>query len=88
MTVVTPTDCPKLVRNRCVIELFLWRCLCCHFAPFDMSVGVEVFVIGLSQISSSFSFTKFHEVSIDICNGYDMPTEDAYSPDTWSGHIP
>ena len=30
--VVTPTDHPKSVRNRCVIEFFLWRCLCCHFA--------------------------------------------------------
>ena len=30
--VVTQTDRLKSVRNRCVIELFLWRCLCCHFA--------------------------------------------------------
>ena len=29
---VTPTNRPKSVRNRSVIELFLWRCLCCHFA--------------------------------------------------------
>ena len=32
VAVVTPTDRPKSVRNRCLIELFLWRCLCCHFA--------------------------------------------------------
>ena len=30
VAVVTPTDRPKSVRSRCVIELF-WRCLCCHF---------------------------------------------------------
>ena len=29
VAVVTPTDRPKSVRNRCVI---LWCCLCCHFA--------------------------------------------------------
>ena len=54
MAVVTPTDRPKSVRNRCLIELFLWRCLCCH-CPFDISVGVGAFVIGLSQISSFLS---------------------------------
>ena len=26
VAVVTPTDHPKSVHNRCVIELFLWRC--------------------------------------------------------------
>ena len=31
VTVVTPTDRSKSVRNRCLID-FLWRCLCCHFA--------------------------------------------------------
>ena len=54
MTVVTPTDRPKSVRNHCVIEVFggvfvLSRCF------LDFSVGVGVFVIGLSQISSFFS---------------------------------
>ena len=29
LALVTPTDRPKSVRNRCLIELFLWRCLCC-----------------------------------------------------------
>ena len=32
VAVVTPTDRPKSVRDRCVIELFLWRCLFCYFA--------------------------------------------------------
>ena len=50
MAIVTPTDGPKSVRNRCVIEVFggvfvLSRCL------LDFSVDVEAFVIGLSQIS-------------------------------------
>ena len=31
VAVVTPSDRPKSVRNRYIIELFLWRCLCCHF---------------------------------------------------------
>ena len=31
VAVVTPTDRPKSVRSRCVIELF-GPCLCCHFA--------------------------------------------------------
>ena len=54
VAVVTPTDRPKSVRNRCVIELFvtlfvLWLC------PFDIPAGEGAFVIGLSQISSLFS---------------------------------
>ena len=51
----TPTDRPKSVRNSCVIKVFggvfmLSRCF------LDCSVGVGVFVTGLSQISSFFSF--------------------------------
>ena len=47
VAVVTPTDCPKSVRNPCVIEVFggvfvLSRCFS------DLSVGVGAFVIGLS----------------------------------------
>ena len=54
MTAVTPTDRPKSVRNSCVIKVFggvfmLSRCF------LDCSVGVWVFVTGLSQISSFFS---------------------------------
>ena len=54
MAIVTPTDRPKLVRNRCVIEVFggvfvFSRCF------LDFSVGVGAFVIGLSQISSFFT---------------------------------
>ena len=51
---ITPTDRPKSVRNRCVIEVFggvfvLSRCF------LGFSVGEGAFVIGLSQISSFFS---------------------------------
>ena len=54
MAIVTLTDRPKSVRNRCVIEVFggvsvLSRCF------LDFSVGVGAFVIGFSQISSFFS---------------------------------
>ena len=54
VAVVTPTHCPKSVRNRYVIEFFggvfvLSRCL------INFSVGVGAFVTGLSEISSFFS---------------------------------
>ena len=55
MTAVTPNDRPKSVHNSCVIKVFggvfmLSRCFS------DCSVGVGVFVTGLSQISSLFSY--------------------------------
>ena len=53
MAVITPTDRPKLVRNCCVIELFV-ALFVLSLCPFDISVGVESFVIGLSQISSFY----------------------------------
>ena len=50
VAVVTPTHRPKSVRNRCVIELFVaWFVL--SLCPFDISVGVGAFDIGLSKIS-------------------------------------
>ena len=53
---LNPTDRPKSVRNRCVIDFF-GSVLCCHVGFFkDFSVGVGVFVIELSQISSFFSY--------------------------------
>ena len=55
MAIVTPTDRPKSVCNRCVIDIFggvyvFSRCF------LDLSVGVGAFVTGLSQISSFFSW--------------------------------
>ena len=70
MTAVTPTDRPKSVRNSCVIKVFggvfmLSRCF------LDCSVGVGVFVTGLSQISSFFScirvFVSAKRMKFDYC---------------------
>ena len=52
VAVVTLTDRPRSVRNRCVIEDFGGDFLFCHVA---FSVGIGTFVIGPSQISSFFS---------------------------------
>ena len=57
VAIVTPTDRPKSVRNRSVIELFV-ALFVMSFCPFDISVGVGAFVIGLNQISSFFSYDE------------------------------
>ena len=57
VAVVTSTDRPKSVRKRCVIELFV-ALFVLSLCPFDISVGVGAFVIGLSQISSFFSLDQ------------------------------
>ena len=53
MAIVTPTDRPKSVHNRCVIEVFsgVFVLSSCFL---NFSGGVGAFVIGLSQISSFF----------------------------------
>ena len=56
MTVVTPTNRPKSVRN-CVLSKFLMSFLCCPLV-FEFSVGIGVFVIGMSQISFFFLYGK------------------------------
>ena len=43
MAVVTPTDRPKSVRNRCVIKIFV-AFLCCQLVV-GFSVGIGAFVI-------------------------------------------
>ena len=48
---VTQTDRPKSVCNRCLIGVFL-ALFVLSLCPFDISVGVGAFVIGLGQISS------------------------------------
>ena len=53
VAVVTPTYCPKSVRNRCVIEVFGGVCVL-SLSFLEFSVGVRGFVIGMSQISSFF----------------------------------
>ena len=57
MTVVTPTDRPQSVRNRCVIDILV-AFLCCPIV-FEFSVGIEFFALDLSQISFFFSL-KFN----------------------------
>ena len=52
MTVVTPTDSPKSVSNRCVIEAF--GGVFVLSVVFEFSVGIGVFVMRLSQISVFF----------------------------------
>ena len=51
VAVVTPTNRPKSVRNRYVIKLFV-ALFVLSLCPFDISVGLGAFVIGLNQISS------------------------------------
>ena len=53
MTVGTPTDSPKSVRNRYVIEV-LEAFLCCQLVV-EISVGIGAFIIGLSHISFVFT---------------------------------
>ena len=54
VAVGTPTDRPKSVRNRFVIELFV-ALFVLSLCPFYIYVGVWAFVTGLSQIPSFFS---------------------------------
>ena len=54
VAVVTPTDRPKSVCNSCLIELFV-ALFVLSLCPFDISVSVGAFVIGLGQISSFLS---------------------------------
>ena len=68
--VVTPTDRSKLVRNQCVIGLLCSViCVVLLLCPFDISVGVGAFVIGLSQIS-------FLSVTTMDCNQEKRETSD------------
>ena len=55
MIVVTPSDRPKSVCTRCVIDLFgdVFVLSCCLF---DIFVGIRAVVIGLSHIFIFFAF--------------------------------
>ena len=68
VALVTPTDRPKSVCNRCLIELFC-GVVCVVTCPFDISVGVGAFVIGLGQIFSFLSFV------FTICSIYAPPSK-------------
>ena len=71
VTIVTPTDRPKSVRNRRVIKIlaaffFLSRCF------LDFSMGVGVFVIGLSQISSLLSYIHLTIINLILPGQFDI----------------
>ena len=65
LAVVTPTDRPKSVCNRCLIELFV-ALFVLSLCPFDISVGVGAFVIGLGQISSFLSWIVRPSVCMSV----------------------
>ena len=88
MTAVTPTDRPKSVRNSCVIKVFggvfmLSRCF------LDCSVGVGIFVTGLSQISSFFScpILETNNRIIDLSQKYFKRFEIFFSSSFTKVHI-
>ena len=57
MAVVTATDRPKSVLYRCVIGHF-GGVFVLSICPFDISVGIRAFVIGIIQISAFFLFLQ------------------------------
>ena len=62
VVVVTPTDRPKSVRNRCLIELF--RVLfVSSLCPFDISVGVGAFII--NQVMKIIDVADFEHEALD-----------------------
>ena len=67
VVLIAPTDCHKLVHNRCVIEVlvaFFELSLCF----LDFSFGIRVFVIALSQIFSfSTCITKTQQSYLSDC---------------------
>ena len=63
MTVVTSTDRPKSVRNRCIIGVF--DGIFVLSIGFRMFVGIGFFFIGLSKISFSFLLVTFDKVLLD-----------------------
>ena len=67
--VVTPTDRPESVRNRCVIEVCWWRFVL-SLCILDVSVCAGAFVIGLSQTSSFFSHTHAR-LMLHVCRTHD-----------------
>ena len=71
VVVVTPTDRPKSVHNRCVIEVF--GCVFVLSLCFlDLSLGVRAFVMGLSQIPSfSLLPSCIHHFKWDSINNID-----------------
>ena len=63
MAIVTSTDRPKSVRNRCVIEVFGGVFVLSH-CFMDFSDGVGAFVIGMSQSFFFFLYPKLFHVRL------------------------
>ena len=53
MAIVVPTDRPKSVHNRRIIECF-GGVFVLSFCPFDISVDIRAFAIGWSRVSFFF----------------------------------
>ena len=82
VALVTLTDRPKSVRNRCLIELFC-GVVCVVTCPFDLFVGVGAFVIGLGQISSFLSVGKPYR---EVCLRSELWPWMSHQPNSWSKH--
>ena len=63
--VITPTDRPRSVRNRCVIKVLVVFFVLSRFC-FDFYVSVGAFVKGLSKISSFFPLNNQYITSVQI----------------------
>ena len=68
MDVVTPTDRPKSVRNRCVIEVLV-TFFCCELVV-EFFVGIRAFVTGRNQISFFFSCKREYNETSNSCDHY------------------
>ena len=67
VAVVTLTDRPKSVRKPLCNQTFFVALSLLILCPFDISVGEGAFVIGLSQISSFFSWYTIIIITIYVC---------------------
>ena len=72
MAVVTPTDRPKSVRNRCLIELFV-SLYVLSLCPFNISDGVGAYTIGLISSFLSGNNILFQRFPLDAYIIYTTP---------------
>ena len=88
VTVATPTDRPKSVRNRCLIEHFC-GVVCIVTLPFWHFCWCRGFVVGLSQISAFLSQNATNQPKSTIELGYMCPwgltgPQQWHSPSSWN----
>ena len=85
VAVVTPTDRPKTVRNRCVIELF--------FALFVLSLLrfcqiLTMFPPGVHMRISSFkSSSRFNDHRVRSCSSYQIGIQDLITLTNSTSHV-